>query len=37
MFPSRVREGLGVGQFGPSSLHPDRPTPDPSRIREGGD
>ena len=31
-FPSRKREGLGVGM---SPLHPYRPTPSPSRKREG--
>lgn len=31
--PSRLREGLGVGQK--ADLSPDMPTPDPSRKREG--
>jgi len=32
--PSRLREGLGVGQSEPGAT-PDTPTPDPSRKREG--
>ncbi len=36
--PSRMREGLGVGQSEPASAAQDTesPTPDPSRLREGG-
>ena len=32
--PSRLREGLGVGQSDPGATF-DTPTPDPSREREG--